>query len=136
MRLQNRRKEEKPCCNSIILTLMCWIWSDPWPSTGRRWSWEVVEEKEAGDGSFKLVYLGDGGTGFRLELTWLRDRTEPYDLGEQEFHLPSSPTALMRCWRGTGPWAAYALKTRIWAFTSLRIRTATGSSSSRSGGKG
>ena len=30
---------------------------------------EVVEEKEAGDGSFKLVYLGDGGTGFRLELT-------------------------------------------------------------------
>ena len=22
-----------------------------------------------------------------LELTWLRDRTEPYDLGEQEFHL-------------------------------------------------
>lgn len=97
---------------------------------------EVVEEKEAGDGSFKLVYLGDGETGFRLELTWLRDRTEPYDLGEQEFHLPSSPTALMRCWRGTGPWAAYALKTRIWAFTSLRIRTATGSSSSRSGGKG
>ena len=97
---------------------------------------EVVEEKEAGDGSFKLVYLGDGETGFRLELTWLRDRTEPYDLGEQEFHLPSSPTALMRCWRGTGPWAAYALKTRIWAFTSLRTRTATGSSSSRSGGKG
>ena len=28
---------------------------------------EVVEEKEAGDGSFKLVYLGDGETGFRLE---------------------------------------------------------------------
>ena len=25
---------------------------------------EVVEEKEAGDGSFKLVYLGDGETGF------------------------------------------------------------------------
>ena len=48
---------------------------------------EVAEEKEAGDGSFKLVYLGDGETGFRLELTWLRDRTEPYDLGEQEFHL-------------------------------------------------
>ena len=97
---------------------------------------EVVEEKEAGDGSFKLVYLGDGETGFRLELTWLRDRTEPYDLGSRSSIWPSSPTALMRCWRGTGPWAAYALKTRIWAFTSLRIRTATGSSSSRSGGKG
>ena len=24
---------------------------------------------------------------FRLELTWLRDHTEPYDLGEQEYHL-------------------------------------------------
>lgn len=46
-----------------------------------------VREKEAGDGSFKLVYLGDGETGFQLELTWLRDRTEPYDLGEAEFHL-------------------------------------------------
>lgn len=97
---------------------------------------EVVEEKEAGDGSFKLVYLGDGGTGFRLELTWLRDRTEPYDLGEQEFHLAFVTDRFDALLRGTGPWAAYALKTRIWAFTSLRIRTATGSSSSRSGGKG
>lgn len=26
-------------------------------------------------------------TGFRLELTYLKDRTEPYDLGEQEYHL-------------------------------------------------
>ena len=46
-----------------------------------------VSEKEAEDGSFKLVYLGDGATSFSLELTWLRDRTEPYDLGECEFHL-------------------------------------------------
>ena len=46
-----------------------------------------VEEKNAADGSFRLVYLGDGESDFRLELTWLRDRTEPYDLGEQEFHL-------------------------------------------------
>lgn len=48
---------------------------------------EPVREKEAADGSFKLVFLGDGKTGFRLELTWLRDRTEPYDLGELEYHL-------------------------------------------------
>ena len=46
-----------------------------------------VREKEAGDGSFRLVYLGDGVSPFTLELTWLRDRTEPYDLGEGEFHL-------------------------------------------------
>ena len=47
-----------------------------------------VREKEAGDGSFKLVFLGDeAGSPFQLELTWLRDRTQPYDLGECEFHL-------------------------------------------------
>ena len=46
-----------------------------------------VREKTAGDGSFRLVYLGDGKSDFTLELTWLRDRTEPYDLGESEFHL-------------------------------------------------
>ncbi len=46
-----------------------------------------VREKNPEDGSFKLVYLGDGKTGFTLELTWLRDRTEPYNLGDLEFHL-------------------------------------------------
>ena len=43
--------------------------------------------KEAADGSFILIYLGDGQTGHLLELTWLRDRTDAYNLGENEFHL-------------------------------------------------
>ena len=43
--------------------------------------------KEAADGSFVLVYLADGVTGFLLELTWLRDRKEPYELGDNESHL-------------------------------------------------
>ncbi|HAQ40038.1 MAG TPA: lactoylglutathione lyase [Clostridiales bacterium] len=46
-----------------------------------------VRKKEAQDGSFILVYMGDGTTDFSLELTWMKGRTEPYDLGEQEFHL-------------------------------------------------
>jgi len=46
-----------------------------------------VREKNAADGSYKIVFLGDGASDFYLELTWLRDRTEPYDLGEQEYHL-------------------------------------------------
>ena len=46
-----------------------------------------VREKVASDGSFKLVYLGDGVSDFELELTYLVDRTEPYDLGDEEFHL-------------------------------------------------
>ena len=43
--------------------------------------------KEASDGGFTLVYLGDGQSPFRLELTWLRDRKEPYNLGDLEYHL-------------------------------------------------
>jgi lactoylglutathione lyase len=46
-----------------------------------------VRRKEAKDGSYILVYLGDGKTDFTLELTWLRDRKEHYNLGENEFHL-------------------------------------------------
>jgi len=46
-----------------------------------------VREKVAEDGSFKLVFLSDGLTPHRLELTWLQDRTEPYHLGENEFHM-------------------------------------------------
>ncbi len=46
-----------------------------------------VREINADDGSFRLVYLGDGNSDFQLELTWMRDRTEAYDLGEAEFYL-------------------------------------------------
>ena len=47
----------------------------------------VVREKDAADGSFKLVYLSDGSSVHQLELTWLRDMDRPYDLGDNESHL-------------------------------------------------
>ena len=46
-----------------------------------------VRRKEAADGSFILVYLGDATTSYQLELTWLRDMDRPYNLGDCEFHL-------------------------------------------------
>lgn len=47
-----------------------------------------VRRKEAADGSFILVYLGDGETPHQLELTWLRDwEKDSYNLGDNEFHL-------------------------------------------------
>lgn len=46
-----------------------------------------ARRKEAADGSFTLVYLSDGVSPFLLELTWLRDHTEAYELGENESHL-------------------------------------------------
>ena len=40
------------------------------------------------DGSFEIVYLGDGQSEHLLELTWLRDHAAtPYELGENESHL-------------------------------------------------
>ena len=46
-----------------------------------------VRRITAQDGSFIIVYLEDGNSSHQLELTWLRDRKEPYDLGDDEFHL-------------------------------------------------
>ncbi|MDR3058520.1 MAG: VOC family protein [Dysgonomonas sp.] len=46
-----------------------------------------IRRKESSNGSFILVYLGDGVTPFSLELTWLRDHTQAYELGENESHL-------------------------------------------------
>lgn len=48
---------------------------------------EEKSRKVADDGSFILVYLGDDSTKHQLELTWLRDRHDAYDLGDNEIHL-------------------------------------------------
>lgn len=46
-----------------------------------------LEKVEAPDGSFKIAFLGDGGAFYKLELTWLRDHKEPYELGDNESHI-------------------------------------------------
>ena len=47
-----------------------------------------VRRKEAPDGSFIIVFLGDeAGSAHQLELTWLRDWDRAYNLGDNEFHL-------------------------------------------------
>jgi lactoylglutathione lyase len=47
----------------------------------------VLRDRTAADGSWRIVYLGDNATFFRLELTALRDHPQKYNLGEEEFHL-------------------------------------------------
>ena len=48
----------------------------------------LTESRRKERPGFILVYLGDGGqTPHLLELTWLKDRTEPYNLGDNEIHL-------------------------------------------------
>ncbi|WP_028829899.1 VOC family protein [Proteocatella sphenisci] len=48
---------------------------------------EIKREYEPQDKSFKLVYLETGSGTHQLELTWMRDRVESYNLGDNEFHL-------------------------------------------------
>ncbi len=48
---------------------------------------KVTKRKKAEDGSFELVYLGDGVTSISLELTWLQDHPEAYELGDNETHI-------------------------------------------------
>jgi len=48
---------------------------------------QEVRRVEPASGDFVLVFLGDGTTTHRLELTWLRDRKGPYNLGDNEIHL-------------------------------------------------
>lgn len=43
--------------------------------------------KVSEDGSFIIVYVGNETTPFELELTWLKDHPQAYDIGEEEFHL-------------------------------------------------
>ncbi|MGD9826132.1 VOC family protein [Desulfobacter sp.] len=46
-----------------------------------------LRRKTATDGSYIIVFLTDNQSGNKLELTWLKDRNAPYDLGDQEFHI-------------------------------------------------
>ena len=47
----------------------------------------LTENRRWDNPDFTLVYLGDGHSQHQLELTWLKDRTAPYDLGDNEIHL-------------------------------------------------
>jgi lactoylglutathione lyase len=46
-----------------------------------------VRRIEAPDGSFIIVFVANGLAEHQIELTWLRDRKEPYNLGDNEIHI-------------------------------------------------
>ncbi|MDD3168548.1 MAG: VOC family protein [Eubacteriales bacterium] len=46
-----------------------------------------VRRKAASDGSFIIVFIANENAGHQIELTWLRDKKEPYNLGDNEFHI-------------------------------------------------
>ena len=91
-----------------------------------------VRRIEAQDGSFIIVFLGDGKTPHQLELTWLKDRKEPYNTiwATTNFIWPLRWMILPPLMPGMKKWVASALKTKPWEFTLSMIRTITGSKSS------
>jgi len=54
---------------------------------GEAFGMKETKRKTAGDGSYIIVFLEDGRSGFKLELTWLRDKQGAYNLGDNESHL-------------------------------------------------
>ena len=46
-----------------------------------------IRRNEAPDGSFTIVFLEDGASAHKLELTWMKEYDRPYDLGDNEIHL-------------------------------------------------
>ena len=48
---------------------------------------EEVKRHKASDGSFELAFISDGTSTHQLELTWLRDKDTPYELGDNESHI-------------------------------------------------
>ena len=45
------------------------------------------EKRRINGKGFIIVYIGNEESDFELELTWLEEHTQPYNLGECEFHL-------------------------------------------------
>ena len=86
--------------------------------------------KVAEDGSFILVYLTDGKTPHLLELTWLRDRKEAYNLSENEFHLAFLVDDYEAAHAKHKEMGCICYENPAMAFILLQTRTDTGSRSS------
>lgn len=47
----------------------------------------LTEKRRKTSENFTIVFIGNDQSDFELELTWLKDHPQPYNLGECEFHL-------------------------------------------------
>ena len=48
---------------------------------------KVARRSGAADGAFAMAFLTDGVGDTQIELTWLRDKEGPYELGDNESHI-------------------------------------------------
>lgn len=47
----------------------------------------LSEKRRTVTDDFIIAFVGNEESDFEMELTWLKDHTQAYDLGECEFHL-------------------------------------------------
>lgn len=82
-------------------------------------------EIEGPDGAFKIVYLKNELSDFKLELTWLRDRKEPYELGAMNrTFVCVCLVIMMRCVLIIKKWGACASRTKRWdSISSMTLMT-------------
>ena len=48
---------------------------------------ELVKRHKSSDESFELAFISDSASAHQIELTWLRDKDSPYELGDNETHI-------------------------------------------------
>ena len=53
---------------------------------------KLTRKVDAEDGSFTLAFISDSMSGFKIELTWLRDKKGAYELGDNETHIAFCPS--------------------------------------------
>ena len=48
---------------------------------------DLVRRIKGDDGSFELAFISDGKSSCQIELTWLKEKDTPYELGDNETHI-------------------------------------------------
>lgn len=69
-----------------ITTSPYWTWTKALRFRKKQLGMTPIKTTEAADKSFKIVFLSDGTSAHKLELTWYRDKAEPWNLGDNEIH--------------------------------------------------
>ena len=87
---------------------------------------DLYEVRRITNDNFIIVYLTSDASDFELELTWLKDHPQPYNLGECEFHLAFKAMTLRKLTKSMRKWDASALKILKWEFISSKILTDIG----------
>ena len=48
---------------------------------------DVTRRIKGKDGSFEIAFISDSSSKHQIELTWLREKETPYELGDNESHI-------------------------------------------------